>query len=61
MDRKQEGARGSVWDGQQKQAEYTVKDTASGQVNALAGEVMQLARDQIIVNMRFLDVALSRL
>lgn len=61
MDRKQEGERGPVWDGQQKQAERTVRDTASGQVNALAGEVMQLARDQIIVNMRFLDVALSRL
>ena len=27
----------------------------------LAGQVMQLARDNIVVNMRFLDVALSSL
>jgi len=40
MDRKQEGERGPVWDGQQKQAERTVRDMASGQVSALAGEVM---------------------
>lgn len=30
-------------------------------VAGLAGKVMQLARDNIVVNMRFLDVALSRL
>ena len=30
-------------------------------VTGLAGKVMQLARDNIVVNMRFLDVALSRL
>lgn len=30
-------------------------------IGELAGEVMKLARDSIVVNMRFLDTALSRL
>lgn len=44
------------------------KDEAEGQrmqrqkrAEELAGQVMQLARDNIVVNMRFLDAALSRL
>lgn len=31
------------------------------QIRSLAGEVMRLAHDGILINMRFLDVALSKL
>ncbi len=31
------------------------------QIRSLAAEIMRLAHDGILVNMRFLDVALSRL
>lgn len=47
------------------EAENKIVDTSKAQhmerVMGLAGKVMQLARDNIVVNMRFLDVALFRL
>ncbi len=39
----------------------TSRDDRQLQIRNIAGEVMRLAHDGILINMRFLDVALSRL
>ena len=53
----------TVQRGKTEDEQYEEKEQAQRRERAeeLAGQVMQLARDSIVVNLRFLDAALSRI